>query len=161
MRTTISTDGLEELMSNFEEIATEGLNITKQALYEAANVTANAIKASIDSIPVDTPRYLTDGDTLNVITQGDLDDLRTHMGISKMQVNGVDVIIGFNGYGSHSTKSYPQGYPMQMIANSIESGSSVRQKYPFMRTAVNSTKESAKMAANSKITQLVEEILNK
>ena len=50
---------------------------------------------------------------------------------------------GFDGYGSFPTKTYPNGVPNQLLARAVESGSSVRQKHPFVRPAVNATKNEA------------------
>ena len=41
------------------------------------------------------------------------------------------------------TKQYPKGLPNQLLARAIESGSSVRQKKPFVRPAVTATKKQA------------------
>lgn len=50
---------------------------------------------------------------------------------------------GFDGYGKLKTKEYPNGVPNEMLARAVESGSSVRVKKPFVRPAVNATKNEA------------------
>ena len=79
------------------------------------------------------------------------EELRDSFGIAPMQEGdgGVNVVMGFKGYSKVKTRKYPNGLPIQMIARSIESGSSVRQKRPFFRPAVNAAK-SAALAAMDK-----------
>ena len=54
-----------------------------------------------------------------------------------------NVKLGFDGYDNVKTDSYPHGRPIMMIARSLESGSSVREKHPFIRPAINSSKKAA------------------
>ena len=51
---------------------------------------------------------------------------------------------GFAGYMEEGkSKKYPNGLPIPLLARSIESGSSVRQKHPFVRAAVKSSRDKA------------------
>ena len=50
---------------------------------------------------------------------------------------------GFDGYGSHITKSHPKGVPNPLVARSCESGTSWMNKQPFMRNAVASSRKKA------------------
>ena len=54
-----------------------------------------------------------------------------------------NVKLGFDGYNKVKTKTYPNGQPNAMIARATESGSSVREKTPFVRTAVSATQKQA------------------
>ena len=73
--------------------------------------------------------------------QGLLDGL----GIAKMQdENGyLNVKVGFDGYNAVSTMKYPKGQPNQLIARVTENGSSFMDKQPFIRPAINATKDKA------------------
>ena len=81
-------------------------------------------------------------------------------GISPMEnENGYyNVKLGFDGYNSVKTHKYKQGQPNVLIARITESGSSYRAKTPFIRPAVNSTKNEAikkqKRLLTKKFTQL-------
>ena len=61
------------------------------------------------------------------------------------------VKIGFDGYNDVKTRKYPKGQPNAMIARVTESGSSYREKTPFIRTAVQSSEKAAVEAAKEKI----------
>lgn len=67
------------------------------------------------------------------------------LGISQMETSEgtVNVKISFDGYNAMKTKKYPKGQPNILIARAIESGTSFRQKYPFVRKAVNASRKKA------------------
>ena len=60
------------------------------------------------------------------------------MGISEFYENGhiTEASVGFDGYQGIPTAKYPKGIPNALLARSINSGSSVRQRYPFIDNAV-------------------------
>lgn len=151
----IEVTGLRNFSKELTDLAKSGMAISKMALYDGAAALADRVKANINALPVsdEYDRPLTDGQKYNVITSGLKQELAASFGISEMRENdgSVNVIMGFNspGYSSVKTKKYPKGLPLQMIARSIESGSSVREKHPFVRPAVNAAKAEA-MAAMEK-----------
>ena len=67
------------------------------------------------------------------------------MGISPMQDDGgyLNVKIGFDGYNATKTEEYPQGQPNQLVARGVESGTSWKEKKPFIRPAINASKSRA------------------
>lgn len=82
------------------------------------------------------------GDTFHSLSRSQLNDIYDGLGVTPVgrDKNGfVNCKVGFEGYGSFPTKTYPQGVPNALIARAVESGSSVRQKSPFVRPAVRST----------------------
>lgn len=140
--------GGEDIAAKLAELSRAGEAIGKMATYEGAKVIADGIRESIESLPVDTPRRLQSGDAFAVIVQQDKEDLANALGIAeiKRDEDGVRTVIGFAGYGRHKTKKYKNGYPMAMIARSIESGSSVRRAHPFVRPVVRAKGKAAKAA---------------
>ena len=66
---------------------------------------------------------------------------------------------GFDGYGSHPTKQYPQGVPNQLLARAVESGSSAREKTPFVRPAVTKTKKAAVEAMQAEIDKEIKKLI--
>lgn len=141
--------GFETLRENIETLNKYGEAIVSKALYAGAGVMADAIRERINALPVDTPRRLKDYDAFRVLVEEDKEDLANSLGIAEFErdEDGVRTVIGFAGYGRHKTKKYKKGIPMPMLARSIESGSSVRQKHPFVRPAVNSARAAAKQEA--------------
>ena len=52
------------------------------------------------------------------------------MGISPIKHDGdyINAKVGFDGYGSIPTKKYPKGVPNQLVARSVNSGTSFLKK---------------------------------
>ena len=159
----MTVKGLEDVVNGLSAVGEAGLPIVKAAMYEGAAVIADQIKANIKALPVDTPRWLSGGDRYNALVAQDKEDLANSLGIMEFERSpeGVRTVIGFAGYGRHKTKKYKRGLPMAMIARSIESGSSVRSKHPFVRTAVNSSKTRAKATIAAEAETRIREVISK
>ena len=84
----------------------------------------------------------------NAVKRWEMDALIKHAGISHADDrNGVaSIAVGFDGYADITTEKYPSGVPVPLIARSIESGSSVRVKHPFLRRAANEAKPEVQRA---------------
>lgn len=135
--------GTDELELQLSKLGTMSTKIAKDVVMAGAQPVADEIRKGLNSLPVDGLRQLKDGEKFNVSPQGELKDLADSLGIAPPDVDtsgNVNNKIGFGGYGSYPTKKYPKGLPNKLIARSIESGSSVRQKKPFVRQAVNRSK---------------------
>ena len=159
----VTVKGLDDIVNGLGAVGEAGLPIIKASLYEGAQIVADQIKAGIEGLPVDTPRWLSNGDRYNALVEQDKEDLANSMGIMKFarDAEGVRTVIGFAGYGRHKTKKYSRGLPMAMIARSIESGSSVRKKTPFVRPAVNASKTRAKAEIVAQAESRIREVINK
>ncbi|MEG1758353.1 MAG: hypothetical protein RR235_07860, partial [Oscillospiraceae bacterium] len=113
------------------------------AIYEGAKIVADAIRASISALPVEEFRVLKDGDQFNALTPTQKKDLLSSYGVTPMttDANGdSNVHVGFDGYGKYPSKKYPLGLPNELLARSVESGSSVRKKTPFVGPVIRATK---------------------
>lgn len=141
----VTVSGLVEISKKITALGEAGDAIGKMAVYDGADVIADEIRRQINALPEDKDRYLTGGDRYNVITPQDKRDLANSLGIAKIErtATGIRTVIGFAGYGGRRTKKYPKGLPMALLARSIESGSSVREKRPFIRRAVNAKRRAA------------------
>lgn len=127
--------------------------IAQKALYDAAGIVADQMRANLEAIPTDKFRYLQDGDTLNSVSKGQKEDLLNNLCVTPILQDAKgdwNVCVGFDGYGSYPTKQYPKGIPNVMLARSVESGTSVREKHPFSRPAVSASKKRA-LAAMQKV----------
>lgn len=138
--------------------------IAKRAIYDGAKVMYEKVKAAIEAIPEEEFRYLRDGDSYRYITPDEKQDLIESLGITKIEGNvfdGWNAKIGFDGYGSHRTKKYPNGVPNQLIARSLEKGTSVRGKYPFMRRTVNRYRKQIKEKMSASVNETCEMLSKK
>lgn len=143
---TISFKGGDEYALKLSRLATQSEDVAKRAVFEGAKVVADKIGTNLDALPEESFRYLRGGEKFVGIPQRQKQDLKDSFGITPITRDADgnwNAKIGFDGYGGIPTKKYPQGLPNQLLARAIESGSSVRQKKPFVRPAVNATKKKA------------------
>lgn len=137
--------------------------IAKQAIYEGAKIIADEMNRAIDTIPEEKFRFLAmDGvDKLNSITPSEKQALKESFGITPISGNefsGWNAKIGFDGYGPIATKKYPKGVPNQLIGRAVESGSSVRTKYPFVRRTVNKTRKQVEEAMEEAVNDCIKKL---
>lgn len=132
---------LEKLGGNVE-------NIMKAALYEGADVIADAVRAEIEALPVKKGTGF---------TQKVKDGLLQGMGLSPMKTteDGVDIKLGFDGYYGDPTKKYPKGFPIPFQARILIKGTSNTVKNDFVGRAVRKKKKKAVEAINVKIDEEV------
>lgn len=130
------------MLSRLEESTDEMIG---KAVYAGAGIVADAIKANIKALPV-VRGYGTDANPLpGGVTASQKAGLINGMGISRMQDDAgyLNVKIGFDGYNATKTEKYPQGQPNRLVARGVESGTSWKKKKPFIRPAVNSSRNRA------------------
>lgn len=142
------TKALEDYAIQINRLSLRSPNICSKAVYEMANIVANEIKEQLNSLPAEPdPEGLKawkEGRKAK-LTVGEKKALIDGFGISPMQRDDgfYNVKVGFDGYDNVETQSYPNGRPIVMIARAVESGSSVREKTPFVRPAVNRARKNA------------------
>ena len=152
--------GLDEYEKQLLKLKDVSRECIGQAIYKGAGVVADAVKANIESLPIDT-RHVKDGQMLTGITETQKQGLRDGFGISKMEnENGyVHVKLGFAGYNGSVTRKYPNGQPNSVIARSVNSGSSFRQRIPFVDNAVNSSKSACEQTMVNTFDKVLQENL--
>jgi len=151
----LGTD-FEELMNKLEASSGE---IMKMAVYEGSAVAANQIRKNLQALPEENFRMLQEEEQFAGVPKTQKEDLLNALGISKILADEqgfINAKIGFDGYGSKPTKKYKQGLPNKLLARSIESGSSVRKKTPFVRPAIEQTKEGVKETMQNTISEEIE-----
>jgi len=120
--------------------------VAKRAIYAGAKVLADKIRDNLEALPEESFRRLRGEDSFSGLPEAHKVDLMISFGITPIEKDGTgfwSAKIGFDGYGRFPTKTYPQGLPNQLLARSIESGSSVRQKRPFVEPAIRAVKKAA------------------
>lgn len=120
-------------------------DIAGKAIYAGAGIVADAIKENIKALPIVRGYGTTENPLPGGVTAPQKAGLIDGMGISPMQDDGgyLNVKIGFDGYNATKTDKYPQGQPNQLVARGVESGTSWKQKKPFIRPAINASKSRA------------------
>lgn len=126
----------------------EGKTIAEKAVCAGAAIVADAVRANIDALPAVKDEWGVIAYNNNwsaPLTETAKKGLQDGFGISPMgsEDGMLNVKLGFDGYNGMKTKKYPKGQPNVLLARSIESGSSIAKKRPFVAPAVRKTKKAA------------------
>lgn len=128
--------------------------IVENAIKKGSAIVADKIRDNLESLSTESFRFLLDGEMFQNSPEGQRRDLVESFGLTSIERdrNGfIHTKAGFDGFGSWPTNSYPSGVPNQLIARAIESGSSIREKTPFVRPAVKATRKKAIAAMDESI----------
>ena len=134
----------------------------EKAVIAGAEIVADEIRDNLNALPDEEFRRLGEGEIFRGLPEGQKRDLQDSFGLTPIEKdkNGfIHTKAGFDGYGNFPTNAYPEGIPNQLLACSVESGSSVRQKTPFVEPAVKATRKEAVEAMNGVIEDEFKSIL--
>ena len=160
-------NGLNSYIEYLQKINAVTDEAIGEAVYEMAKVVADSVRANIQALPAaqkgKTSYRVSEHWVMSRLSEEQKKGLLDGFGISPMRDdNGfVNVKLGFDGYNSIKTKKYPKGQPNALIARVTESGSSYREKTPFIRPAVNASKKQAEQAGQMKIDEKIAAIPQK
>lgn len=137
--------GIDNYINALEELSKATNSQIGKAVYAGADIVADAIRQNIKNLPVDNSPSYSAKEKLQGLKKLQKIGLLHSFGISKSRNdNGyINVKAGFDGYNLIKTKAYPGGQPNAMIARTIENGNSFTHKHPFVRPAVNATRQEA------------------
>ena len=146
--------GLDEYLQNLQRVEKNTPEIVGKVVYGMADIVADAVREEINALPAEPDVEALKSwskDTRMPLTVKEKKGLQKGFGITKMlEEDGYyHVKLGFDGYNDIKTKKYPKGQPNVMIARAIESGSSIRDKHPFIRPATNKSRKSAEKRAQT------------
>ena len=113
----------DDFALKLSQLATHSDEIAKKAIFEGAKVVADKIKSNLEGV-------------LSSEATGEMVASFGVTPIEKDASGNFNCKIGFDGYDS-------KGVANQLKARVLESGSSKQQKKPFVRPAVNATKNTA------------------
>ena len=114
-------------------------NALKRVVRRGAAVIADALRVAINQLPT---REKGDGSSTG-ITKKEREHLVKHFGVTPIRRDRDGFLhakIGWDGYVGRPQKGFPRGFPVPMMARAIESGTSWRDKIPFVRNAVKKYK---------------------
>lgn len=158
-------NGLNSYIEYLQKINAVTDEVIGEAVYEMAKVVADEVRSSIQALPTvsNEANIATYKKGYSRLSDKEKQGLLDGFGISPLQEDSgfVNVKLGFDGYNSVKTKKYPQGQPNALIARVTESGSSYREKTPFMRPAVNASKKQAEAAGRAKFDEKIAAIPQK
>lgn len=157
--------GLDSYIAYLQSINAVTDEMIGEAVYDMAKVVADKVRANIQALPAvpNAANIATYRQGYSRLSEPEKQGLLDGFGVSPMQDdNGYyNVKLGFDGYNSVKTHKYPQGQPNALIARVTESGSSYREKTPFIRTAVKAAQKEAEQAGQEKIDEKIRAIAPK
>lgn len=157
--------GLNNYIAYLQKLNLVTDEVIGEAVYDMAKVVADKVRANIQALPAVTnaANIATYRHGYSRLSEPEKQGLLDGFGVSPMQDDGgyINVKLGFDGYNSVKTKKYPKGQPNALIARVTESGSSYREKTPFIRPAVNASKKQAEQAGQMKIDEKIAAIPQK
>lgn len=159
---TITFKKGDEYLFKLSKLANESIRkVCGPAIYDAAGLVADNIMSEFGAVPTDE-RFGTAGTPAIGPKKIQKKALYECYGITKMQedANGfLNVKIGFDGYSGIKTKKWPNGQPNQLIARSIESGTSYMIKHPFVKQGVAKSRKKALEIMEKKVNEGIEKIM--
>lgn len=130
-------------------------------VYAGAAVVADVVRNEIKALPTDN-RFVRGGEMLSGPGDTQKKGLWESLGVTPLSDDGkgfLNVKVGFDGYNRMNTKRWPKGQPNQMIARSIERGTSFMKANPFVKRAVAQTQKRAKEAMSKAANREFEKIM--
>lgn len=145
---------LEQLGAKTEEVA-------GKALYAGANIVADEIRKNMNALKTQKG-WPKQGEVFSGIPEPQKQGLQDSFGISPMKKDdsgNYNVKLGFDGYNEIKTKMYPNGQPNQLVARSVEKGTSFMERQPFVEPAVKKVEKQAEVAMQKVIDEEAAKIM--
>lgn len=134
-----------------------------KAIYGAAEIVADEIRAQLKKVPTDERWGSSTG--LNAgPKKAQKKGLYESLGIASMQEDSkgfLNVKIGFDGYNDLKSMRWPNGQPNQMVARSVERGTSYMQPNKFVKKAMSQSTKRARAFMKASVDKSIEEIMEK
>lgn len=163
-RWIVNNEAINSYLSMLKKMQVNSDEIIRRAIYPAAGIMADAIKKEVDNLPIVSPKEIgTENKKLKGITSKQKEGLQDSLGISPMKERDgiISAKIGFDGYNSVKTKKFPNGQPNAMIARSINSGTSFREKTQFMDKAIRKNRKKVEKEIEKQLDEQIKKIMNK
>ena len=150
---------LDRYLASLEKL-TDAREYIGEAIYAGADIVADEVRSQIQALPV-AQKFAKEGEKLNTITSVQKKGLLDGFGIARMKKDGdyYNVKLGFAGYNGQKSHQYKNGQPNSVIARSVCSGTSFRQKNDFVGRAVRGTKSSAERKMEEKLDEAIKKLL--
>ena len=157
-------DGLDDYVVELNKLADNTDAIIGHAVHDGAGLVADAVRgnlAALPAVPDGVGAHAYKAGTGVPLTETTKQGLLDGFGISKIQrKNGYHhVKLGFDGYNNLKTRKFPKGQPNVLIARSLEFGSSISRKHPFVKPAVAATRGACERKMAEIIDQEIEKLM--
>lgn len=159
---TIQFKGGDEYILKLAKLEAELKDqVLGEAIYGAAGIVADEIRQSLEQVPTDES-FGTSSAPTSGPRKKQVEGLMDSLGIASLQDDGtgyLNVKIGFDGYNDIVTQRWPKGQPNQMVARSVESGTTWMKKNGFVRKAVASSRKRAVEFMKRTVDKSIEKIM--
>lgn len=147
----------DDYIAKLEHLGARTEDILAQAIFPAAAVVTDEIQKEISTLRVSENG---EGGGLSAKQRA---GLHNGLGIAELRQDGklLNVKIGWDGYNDIKTKRWPKGQPNQVIARSVERGTSFMQANPFVKRAVARTRKVSQEKMQEVIDREIEKIMKK
>ena len=157
-------EGMDKYIIELNKLESNTDAIIGHAVHDGAGIVADAVRGNIEALPAVADgigAHAYKAGTGVPLTETTKQGLLDGFGISKIQrKNGYHhVKLGFDGYNKLKTKRFPKGQPNVLIARSLEFGSSISRKHPFVKPAVAATKGACEQRMADVIDQEIETLM--
>lgn len=157
---TLKFGGLEEYERKLSNLATRSREVGAKALYAGGAVLADQIRSNLNAVPT-IPNTSAHEPYTRGVPEQQKQALLDSFGITRVRDDDgfLNLKMGFDGYNDIKTRKYQKGQPNMMIAASVESGSSVQHKFPFVRPAIQAKERECVDAMAAVIDKEIQKIM--
>lgn len=157
----LTIDGFDGLLRNLSKVGEKSEDVVKEAVSKGGGVIADEVRKNINALPIVNGYGSSEKPLAGGVNEVQKKGLQDSFGVSPAQrfSNDINVSIGFDGYNKIKTKKFPKGQPNQLVARATESGTSWKQKHPFIRPAVNKARKKAIETTENFITTEIKKIM--
>ena len=154
--------GIHLTISAYQKTEKKLQSYIKPSVYQGAAYMSKKIVAALEALPTQDrkggsglPPYIKEDKKANSISTIQKQDIINGFGIASFENKKgfINVKIGFDGYGSYRTKSFPQGVPNVLVVRSLEVGTDFLKKNNIVTRTVK--------ANENKTIKILEEEFNK
>ena len=151
MAFSIRVDGLDQLMKQMEKAGENAEHVAAEGLYEGAGVMADAVSRAVQGIATEPFKYATGGKKRKASPEEKAIIQNAKAGVAKFRKNGISVQTSVGMQNAGYAQLGGKTVPIPLIVNSINSGTSFREKQPFLRKAFSQNKANAQNAIENGI----------
>ena len=149
----------ERKLSKLQRVVKD--EVAANSIYSGADIASDEVRSAIEGLPIVTGYGTSEHPLAGGVTSTQRQGLLDGFGIAPLRDDRgyLNVKLGFDGYNRTKTEQFPGGQPNQLIARGVESGTSWRQKHPFIRPAVNRSRKKAEAKMAEVLDQEIEKIM--
>lgn len=160
---SVDVKGIDQIEMMFGTMRASTRGIAKASLYEGAKVIADELRSETKRLKQNEPGRPKEDNAKKIyrsVTDLEKNDLLKSIGIMTFatDLDGCYTLIGFAGYGSRKTKTYPQGLPNPLLARSVSKPSAMRKGRRFTKIAAKAGGYRALEAMHSKANKMLDAI---